>query len=93
MTTETKKLEWETEDRPSVTSATLRFDSDLMLSVSPAADSELESGTHWHYFQLAFGRHMDRPQMAGQALWPREAIQIARQKLDEFESQLDAAGK
>ncbi len=86
MATETKKLEWSMVTEPSVTSTTFRVDSNLTLSVQPASDNALT----WHYLNLSFGRFEDRSLLDGQRLWPREAIQIARQKLDNFEAQLDA---
>ena len=88
MTTETKKLEWETEEQPSATTISLRADSDMMFYVSPNTSAPNDT---WHYFQLVFGRIVNRSLETGQKLWPREAIQIARRKLDALELQLDAA--
>jgi len=89
MTTETKKLEWETEVQPYELSVTLNVDSELRLNVAPASkNGEIMT---WHYFQLHFGRIIERPVSDGLNLWPREAIEIARQKLDALEAQLDAA--
>lgn len=46
------------------------------------------NGENWQYFQLSFGRNAKADHDACREAWPREALEIARGRLDEFERQL-----
>ena len=51
------------------------------------------SGGYWQHFMLSFCCGTERSLGECQREWIREAISIARQKLDELESQLDSDGQ
>ncbi len=56
---------------------------DLELTVRPASNER-----QWQYFLLSFGYHTNRPHEECLEKWPREALELARKKLNEFEAQL-----
>ena len=51
---------------------------DILLSVDGA-------DRHWQHFMLSFGVFSEATTEECKATWPREAIAVARRKLDEFE--------
>lgn len=57
----------------------------IQLSVGQAHDSP----QRWEYFSLSFGRFSNEPHKECLKTWPREALRLARENLDQFEEQLD----
>lgn len=68
----------------------LSLDSDLTISVSSYdSNGRIVKGKTWGSIHLLSGKILERSLDESRALWPREAIAIARQKLDDLEKKLN----
>lgn len=76
---------WKTVERPVILTAEWNV-GDIRLSINPLDDHRRSQ-----HFGLTFCQFTEADTNSCLETWPREAIALARKKLDEFESRLDAA--
>ena len=72
--------------RPHVAHSEIRS-GPVSLSVIALADTDPRQ---WQFLSLTFGRHSTAPHTECLETWPREALALARQALDECEALLEA---